>query len=215
MTSRPRTGRFIAPDAIFDLGLDAYHVAVLLCLWRHADRSHVAFPSYSRIAFECGTSSRKVVNVIAYLIAKGLLRKESGKARGCSNTYTLIVPPLVHRQGGRRQGRHYVPTEGVHNMLNPSVPSAEILGGTGQPPMQRVPTEGSSVKDAQGRGDDEPLVLTPEQDKIVLHWATAIHRAPAEKRQEVEKQAVSVLRTTLFLPASHVRRLMDEIAKKP
>ncbi len=138
---RPRTGFFLVPDALLDQGLATHELAVLVAIWRHADRQLTAFPSHGLLARETGMSARRVRTAIVQLVKKHLLRLDSGKAAGRSNLYTLVVPPRTHRQKGR--DRHGVPTSSARD--------ADPLGTLFLPGRHVVPTEGYSVKVTQLR----------------------------------------------------------------
>jgi len=82
---------FQVPNAVFDLGLSVFELAVFCYLARCANNGKVAFPSYNTIARCCGLSRRSAISAVQSLIAKGLLEKEvkRGLLGYTSNNYRV------------------------------------------------------------------------------------------------------------------------------
>lgn len=204
---RPRTGYFLAPDAIFDRQhalppekrLPCQELAVWLALWRHADRALTSFPSHATLATEAGQSVRRVRISLGRLIGEGHVQLRSGKRSGRSNVYTLVVPAQVHRRPAG-QGRHVVPT--------PSARGADQAGTPRRPPSARGADEGISVKDAQGR-EGQHFLLSDEEREFFHSWMKAVRRCatPAEREKKVS-EALSALRWKLKRSEHEVRALM-------
>ncbi|MDD5589412.1 MAG: helix-turn-helix domain-containing protein [Candidatus Nanoarchaeia archaeon] len=67
---------FIAPNLIFELGLNAYEISIYMYLLRCGNNS-TAFPSYKTIGYMTGTSKDTAIRIIKKLISKGLVIKHS------------------------------------------------------------------------------------------------------------------------------------------
>ena len=92
---RRKTGFFITDNAIFDRkDLSANEKLVYLYFCRRANSENKAWPSYQRIADDCGFSRKTVIEVIKKLINKSLLKKNtrSNQSTGnyTTNEYTLL-----------------------------------------------------------------------------------------------------------------------------
>ncbi|WP_333871514.1 helix-turn-helix domain-containing protein [Desulforamulus putei] len=71
---RRDTGFFMGDNAIFDRqDLSAYEKLVYLYLCRRADSESRAWPSYARIAQDCGISRDTAMRAVAKLVEKGLM----------------------------------------------------------------------------------------------------------------------------------------------
>ena len=87
-----------ANKALFDRkDLSANEKLVYLYLCRRANSENKAWPSYQRIADDCGFSRKTVIEVIKKLINKSLLKKNtrSNPSTGnyTTNEYTLLPVP--------------------------------------------------------------------------------------------------------------------------
>jgi predicted transcriptional regulator len=67
---------FIAPNLIFELGLNAYEISIYMYLLRCGNNS-TAFPSYQTIGYMTGTSKNTAIRIVKKLINKGLIIKHS------------------------------------------------------------------------------------------------------------------------------------------
>ena len=67
---------FRVPNSVFDLGLSASELIVLIYLYRCQNNKSDAFPSYSTIAKQCNIDRRTAIRVINSLIDTGLIRKK-------------------------------------------------------------------------------------------------------------------------------------------
>ncbi|WP_003542078.1 helix-turn-helix domain-containing protein [Desulfotomaculum nigrificans] len=92
---RRETGFFMGDNAIFDRqDLSAYEKLVYLYLCRRADSESRAWPSYARIAQDCGISRDTAIRAVAKLVEKELLeknaRKDPNNGNMASNEYILL-----------------------------------------------------------------------------------------------------------------------------
>lgn len=91
---RRETGFFMGDNAIFDRhDLSVYEKIVYLYLCRRADSESRAWPSYARIAQDCGISRDTAIRAVAKLVEKGLLEKNVRKdpnGNMTSNEYILL-----------------------------------------------------------------------------------------------------------------------------
>ncbi|AEF95045.1 hypothetical protein Desca_2206 [Desulfotomaculum nigrificans CO-1-SRB] len=92
---RRETGFFMGDNAIFDRhDLSVYEKIVYLYLCRRADSESRAWPSYARIAQDCGISRDTAIRAVAKLVEKELLEKNARKnpnnGNMASNEYILL-----------------------------------------------------------------------------------------------------------------------------
>lgn len=211
---RPRTGYFLAPDAIFDLQhhlpsekrLSTHEISVWAALWRHADRELTSFPSHDTLATETGQGVRRVQMALARLIKDGHVRVKSGKAAGRSNVYILVIPPQVH---SRRRDR------GLHDMRTPSsARGAEQVGTTHRPSSAPRADEGSTVvRNAHGRVETALHLLSQKDQDLVHSWVQSITRESSKsQRAKRTEEAIDELRWRLKRPEHDIRALMQEAA---
>jgi hypothetical protein len=94
-----KRGWFWARNEIFDWwgqAIGPMGIAVYLCLCRHANEQGESYPSFARIAAECGMSKRSVIRTMKVLIANHLIHSEqriSERGDPDSNTYTILDLP--------------------------------------------------------------------------------------------------------------------------
>jgi uncharacterized phage protein (TIGR02220 family) len=95
---RDRRGYFTCEDALFELGLSTGALAVYVFLARCANKAGTAFPSHATIAERTRSSPRSVKRALSELSRVGAIRRDSRKAEGRPNLYTL--QPLTALVGG-------------------------------------------------------------------------------------------------------------------
>jgi hypothetical protein len=105
---RKKTGFFIADNVIFDRkDLSANEKLVYLYFCRRANSENKAWPSYQRIADDCGLSRRTVIDVIKKLINKNLLRKNTRLDQAgnhTSNEYLLLPMTIYNTRSSLNAG---------------------------------------------------------------------------------------------------------------
>jgi DNA-binding MarR family transcriptional regulator len=77
---------FRVPNSVFDLGLSASELVVLMYLYRCHNNKDDCWPSYVDIASKCSITRRNVINVIRSLNEMGLIGKER---QGRKNHYKI------------------------------------------------------------------------------------------------------------------------------
>lgn len=85
-------------NSVFDSDLSANAKLVRLYLARRADEERKAWPSYNRIAKDCGVSRDTAKRAIAELLEKGWIQKivrEKDSGEHISNVYILCDPPAA------------------------------------------------------------------------------------------------------------------------
>ena len=116
-----------ARNEIFDQWgpiLKSNGLAVYLCLCRHANDHAECWPSFQRIARECGVHRTTVIKNIKLLESYQLIRSESrlsNSGDSDTNTYTILdipEPPLESSNSNKNQTK---PTRGSRSQLPPVV----------------------------------------------------------------------------------------------
>ena len=70
---------WVVRESVPRYGLSAPERAVLLCLWDHADRAGLTFPSHPTIVRETGFAERTTKAATAVLHRRGFIRREDGR----------------------------------------------------------------------------------------------------------------------------------------
>jgi uncharacterized phage protein (TIGR02220 family) len=146
---RNRRGYFTCEDALFELDLSPYAIAVYCYLARCANKAGTAFPAHSTIAERTHMSPRSVKRALSELLGVGALAYESHKAEGRANVYALV--PLASLVAAREE-------------VGPTgLPDAEVgptglgVGPAGLPGRPHWPTEGLH---REGRHKKDELLLS-------------------------------------------------------
>lgn len=94
--SQFKGGYFRGPNDAFEIGLNAYQIAVYLYLTRRNNNSE-AFPGYNDIAKKAGMSRSKAIQVVEELERMNLIKKEVRRSQSKyqSNIYTINDPHEV------------------------------------------------------------------------------------------------------------------------
>ncbi|MDY6991059.1 MAG: helix-turn-helix domain-containing protein [Pseudomonadota bacterium] len=156
---RRKRGWFWASNDVFDIWgktLGPTGIAVYLCLCRHTDSDGKCFPSYRRIAHECGITRRTAIDIIEKIVKLGLILREHNsdeKQGNKPNLYILlnteealntlphplvksfhhpgenISPPLVKsfHHPGENISPEGIPIEGILSKRNTTTTIRELL----------------------------------------------------------------------------------------
>ncbi|GBF78268.1 helix-turn-helix domain-containing protein [Paenibacillus sp. 598K] len=122
-----RKNFFTGPNAIFEIGLNPYQIAVYLYISRCGNNAS-AFPSFPTIAEKTGMGVRKAKDVVSELVEMGLLERQHryGEKGRESNLYKVIEPELRGAQSApsnEEVSASHAPTL-VHDMHGGSAPHA-------------------------------------------------------------------------------------------
>src|SRR5262245_51932982 len=177
-----QVGFFWSYDDIFDngdLGLSAHAKLVYLALCRHADKDGASFPGHKRLAGECSLSVSGVQRALKELQTAALVRVDSGKEVGISNTYTLTEKSQWRGGVGHpdRPPRSPRPTRVGHpdRQRKPSVrkPRKDSLSAAAKK-AEEVERD-TPVQSAENRGQDTalPTVSPTTVDALLTDFFTA------------------------------------------
>lgn len=159
LVDRRRHDFFIVDNAIFEMGLSPFELAVYCALARHADRSGVSWPGVPYIASMTGMSERKVRDCLTRLQSLNLIdvapnyREDGGQT---SNTYILYppVPPAPHA------------APPLHVVQSPPACGAGKQDSEEQEDGDEAATPGASVEEKAPEPDPEQGARRAALDKL-------------------------------------------------
>lgn len=185
LSDRTRYPFFMVPNAVFDLPLSHWALAVYLNLRRRANNPDgAAFPSLDQVAKDVKFSRRTVQSGLKELLDGGYVKLVSGgQTTGRTGVYEIVDLDAVHRPQGADQPGH----QGTESLAGPAEPET---GGVG------TVCAGVGTPCAPGR---HPVRTEEEETKNTTQEDTARGRAAEPATTVLEPEIISELKANDIL----------------